>query len=629
MGRPRSLIDASSLQYAARYPSLTPPHPSRARLPGKSSNEALQADMREITDPMQLHGFPSAASARSSSFTSGPRQAKPAWYITRGNGILTPLIPADELPHEVRLRGISRQISSTETQAMNHVGHMPHNGAVYELEQNAELTMGSSHTGNTHMRDMPTNSRHAMAQNSEDLQQLYEEHERVILQRSPILPVMDSPQRELSDCNPSTERYTQQGTISGMESLPYVRARPPPPSGLEPDLSKKKYCTFWLRKGECDFMQQGCLYKHDLPHTAEEWTHIGFKTVPAWIKHKSPELASRISHAMKEAPNKQTPPRGSRHRRNRTEQVKQRKRSFSFDSLGKRKSSDGLPKTLRIGRRAPHGSRHVKPASTQGCNAEVSTLAPVPANHDHECLIDFGPTPPLNLAANLTPVGQSKDRDSLSSRQNPLSTPIVDRADASVEQSLQSSNDRYPRFVPSNTPSPVHTTGASCSFTTSTQGQPPSPRPTNSSNGATNTGSNPRSLFSSAPARLFPVIEHRNAESGKQDVVDRPPTQSDEIKQPISTKRTVPMTQPLTTRLPSLPHTFDEIFDGKKLETLTNDSEKELGIRAGKGRHPAEGLVEGSSRMGRLGRRRRSRRASKKERGEGLEGLENRITGRK
>ena len=64
---------------------------------------------------------------------------------------------------------------------------------------------------------------------------------------------------------------------------------PLPPSGIEPDPSKKEYCTHWFRTGVCAFMSQGCLFKHEmpLPHKLRE---IGFRETPRWWKEKSVQL---------------------------------------------------------------------------------------------------------------------------------------------------------------------------------------------------------------------------------------------------------------------------------------------------------------------------------------------------
>ncbi|KAI4195425.1 MAG: hypothetical protein LQ346_003444 [Caloplaca aetnensis] len=58
--------------------------------------------------------------------------------------------------------------------------------------------------------------------------------------------------------------------------------------GLTP--GKKVYCSHWIRTGECDFIQQGCIYKHEMPD--DDSLHaIGIRAVPAWYIAAHPEKA--------------------------------------------------------------------------------------------------------------------------------------------------------------------------------------------------------------------------------------------------------------------------------------------------------------------------------------------------
>lgn len=48
-------------------------------------------------------------------------------------------------------------------------------------------------------------------------------------------------------------------------------------------LPKKVYCMYWLRKGECDYMQDGCRYKHEMPIDEETRQKIGIREIPWWF----------------------------------------------------------------------------------------------------------------------------------------------------------------------------------------------------------------------------------------------------------------------------------------------------------------------------------------------------------
>tara|TARA_R110002003_G_scaffold991_10_gene21922 strand:+ start:12959 stop:14125 length:1167 start_codon:yes stop_codon:yes gene_type:complete len=58
------------------------------------------------------------------------------------------------------------------------------------------------------------------------------------------------------------------------------------PSGIEPDQSKKEFCTHWIKTGECAFISVGCKYKHEMP-AIDKLRELGFTQLPKWWKEKS------------------------------------------------------------------------------------------------------------------------------------------------------------------------------------------------------------------------------------------------------------------------------------------------------------------------------------------------------
>lgn len=67
----------------------------------------------------------------------------------------------------------------------------------------------------------------------------------------------------------------------------------PTPSGRDRlTRGKKVYCTHWIRRGECDFTQQGCLYKHEMPDI-ETLQAIGIRGIPTWFLNAYPERARK------------------------------------------------------------------------------------------------------------------------------------------------------------------------------------------------------------------------------------------------------------------------------------------------------------------------------------------------
>lgn len=62
---------------------------------------------------------------------------------------------------------------------------------------------------------------------------------------------------------------------------------PLPPSGKRPDPRKKEYCVHWIKHGECDFLQQGCLYKHEMPDLDKLQQIAGVRDYPKWWRDKN------------------------------------------------------------------------------------------------------------------------------------------------------------------------------------------------------------------------------------------------------------------------------------------------------------------------------------------------------
>jgi hypothetical protein len=69
--------------------------------------------------------------------------------------------------------------------------------------------------------------------------------------------------------------------------------------------SRKEYCSFWLRRGECDYQQQGkcepvdlskvdmtnsksigCIYRHDVPIDRPTLEKLGLRDIPRWYREK-------------------------------------------------------------------------------------------------------------------------------------------------------------------------------------------------------------------------------------------------------------------------------------------------------------------------------------------------------
>ncbi|KAI7283016.1 hypothetical protein KC345_g3149 [Hortaea werneckii] len=230
-------------------------------------------------------------------------QPRPLYFISRNNGVLVPLVPADELPYSIRLQGLPRVLRFDQTVGMQHVGTAPYTGMTFKIEDEGVHRSTSQPPGGLHARSQsalvnPVKkylapdalARQALAQTAND-------------QQAPVtaLEASKTSAHEASSnwrstastsANPNTSNTTQSiidaivSTTSGAAEAARVgyvpRPTVAPPSGAQPDQDKKEYCTYWIRTGECDYMQQGCLYKHEMPDKAT-LGKIGLgRNLPRW-----------------------------------------------------------------------------------------------------------------------------------------------------------------------------------------------------------------------------------------------------------------------------------------------------------------------------------------------------------
>ncbi|KAI9739762.1 MAG: hypothetical protein M1834_006482 [Cirrosporium novae-zelandiae] len=70
---------------------------------------------------------------------------------------------------------------------------------------------------------------------------------------------------------------------------PWVEIKDRKPKQNNLNYDDKVYCTYWLKFGECDYLQQGCKYKHEMPDFST-LKNMGFTHVPRWFRenHEAP-----------------------------------------------------------------------------------------------------------------------------------------------------------------------------------------------------------------------------------------------------------------------------------------------------------------------------------------------------
>ena len=214
---------------------------------------------------------------------------RPALYIVRNNGTRVPLIPADELPFSVRLQGCPRVLTLEEADSLIRVASLPWTGATYKLLEDVQGPRPSSAAEPTHTRNFSGSDTIRF----HPPQDVRSRHPLELTSPSAPRPVYDHNAQSWRNDTPITNQpvnvlgaitNTQSGAESA-ERLGYLdRARLLPPSGQHPNPTKKIWCTHWMtHDGHCDYIEQGCMYKHDFPDTLKELKAIcGLTSYPDW-----------------------------------------------------------------------------------------------------------------------------------------------------------------------------------------------------------------------------------------------------------------------------------------------------------------------------------------------------------
>ncbi|KAG9556244.1 hypothetical protein KCU77_g6611, partial [Aureobasidium melanogenum] len=161
------------------------------------------------------------------------------FFIERNDGSLVPLVPVDELPDDVRLIGVPLSLSACQANDMLFLGHDSSVGRKF------------SHAGAISIKETVASSLAAMKYTP---QAGVAPHSRHVNQHMHTQPLPA----------PTSAFVPTPKPLGLSKSKPLYNEYPLPPSGIEPDPSKKIYCTYWIQNGQCGFTQQGCMYKHEI-----------------------------------------------------------------------------------------------------------------------------------------------------------------------------------------------------------------------------------------------------------------------------------------------------------------------------------------------------------------------------
>ncbi|KAH7135417.1 hypothetical protein B0J11DRAFT_159112 [Dendryphion nanum] len=217
------------------------------------------------------------------------------YYLVRPSGKMVPLIPADQLPFQ--LQGLPnhltyRQMSDEKwqflTETNEHALPLRIDNPVIQSKSSQDTMHGGlvnkCVAPDHRVRTATADATYARSLDEGKIDNLSGTMKTLTLEPRPAVkrPLSHS----LRELTPTlTESfasiYTKDAQRFGLS--PRTSASP---SGIDPDPNKKIYCTHWIRTGECDYLAQGCRYKHEMP-AREKLREIGLNEIPRWWREKN------------------------------------------------------------------------------------------------------------------------------------------------------------------------------------------------------------------------------------------------------------------------------------------------------------------------------------------------------
>jgi hypothetical protein len=216
-----------------------------------------------------------------SAMTPEDTSLKPQFFISRPNGNMVPVIPIDEIPTNVVIQGVPRVLAAKDLAGMTSIGEHESRHAHYEVE-----FVGMRN----HVFD-PQTDRTTAGTTNKLVQSAQAELIGLIMDDGYHSPRKAYGIEERGTSTNTVSRSTSHQTSTssnisdpkceanvcsvdeGLKNMSPLRAT-----------GTKEYCSFWLRRGECDYAQQGCLYKHEMPKDVEGLERVGLRDFPQWYR---------------------------------------------------------------------------------------------------------------------------------------------------------------------------------------------------------------------------------------------------------------------------------------------------------------------------------------------------------
>ena len=235
--------------------------------------------------------------------SSSPR---PQYFVAREDGTLTPLIAVDELPLTLQIAGAPATISPAGTQNMVSLGlkeRSSHRYTVSFLGHADSIATASAATSSVEELRRPVEeigvpATRVMKKGGLSGIAGVENWRRGVKSNGAIRGDRESVKNDDGKVEETSKEIHKKVNGLDEESKPsgeapkVVDGTPSMAAGAgagtKGTLGRKMYCTHWIRWGECDYTQQGCLYKHEMPDE-DKLQEIGIATYPRWYRIAHPE----------------------------------------------------------------------------------------------------------------------------------------------------------------------------------------------------------------------------------------------------------------------------------------------------------------------------------------------------
>lgn len=226
---------------------------------------------------------------------------KPQFFVTRQNGALVPLIALDELPAHVQIRGVPRSLTAFDIAGMTPLGYCESRHQFYVVEGVNNTKSGQFKGTLTPQIGTPQAVIDKTTLRKPSMMSMTEKPTSMSIVSA---NTQTSPEQRLSDSSSSSTMSFGQSVVTAARTSanPSASTSPEPaavpawrkhataeevkPPTTVPVTGKKVYCSYWVRKGECDFAQQGCIYKHEMPTDLETLLTVGFTDIPLWYRQR-------------------------------------------------------------------------------------------------------------------------------------------------------------------------------------------------------------------------------------------------------------------------------------------------------------------------------------------------------